>query len=40
MEYTKAMMVADLQIIKDTEDMFEIIKLCKRPNATVRLKAS
>ena len=38
--YTKAMMNDDLHTIQKTEDMFEIIKLTKRPNATVRLKAA
>ena len=34
------MLNADLETIKKTEDMFEIIKLTKRPNALVRLKAT
>ena len=38
--YTKTMRIDDLDRIRKTEDMFEIIKLTKRPNAEVRLKAA
>ena len=39
-EYTRNQMIDDLDRIKKTEDMFELIELTKRPNNQVRLKAS